>query len=242
MFFFYENACVSKLKSSDKGSYGIVFGKTGFAIATDDERVDRVLAFVEEGSLADTANVPGMAYMVRRFKDVLAEDLDRYYSVSPRADEFMQTWTLGPCLKTQWHQAEPYNNNYKTPSSVCAETENGKYQASSTAVSVAQCIANYPQDYDIPVALLKKHNILQLVAQPKIYTWDTELAPKVAAFVKEFDPDKTTKFKCTGSSTEIADLSDVLNSLGFTGAIKINMILLWSLNVYVGIALPFTLD
>lgn len=193
-------------------------GKNGFAIATNDERVNRVLAFVEEGYLSDTVNIPGMAYMVRRFRDVLAQDLDKYYTEGPQTYEFMQEWTLGPCLKTQWHTGEPYNNNYKTPSTPCVETDNGKYQASSTAISVAQCIANYPQDYDIPAALLKKHNIIQLVAQNKIYAWDTELAPKVAAFVKEFDPDKTTKFRCTGSSTEIADLGNALNTLGFGGS------------------------
>ncbi len=204
--------------NTDVVTYRFTFekeGKQGFAIATDDERINRVLAFVEEGSLADTAIIPGMAYMVKRFQDVLAYDLDTYYSEGPQTYEFMQEWTLRPCLKTQWHKGEPYNNNYKTPTSPCGETDNGKYQASSTAISIAQCVANYPQDYDIPAMLLKKYNIAQLVAQSKIYATDTDLAPKVAAFVKEFDPDKTTKFDCKGSSTEIINVMSVLAALGF---------------------------
>ena len=219
-----DNLCQNLTRSSKQidinvDTYRFTFekdSKQGFAIATDDQRVDRVLAFVEEGALADTAYVPGMAYMVKGFKDVLAEDLNIFYTKGTSANEFYQEWTLPPFIKTQWHRVEPYNNNYKSPTSACTETLNGKYQASSTAISIAQSIANYPQDYDVPAALLKKHNITQLIAQSKIYEWDTELAPKVAAFVKEFDPDKTTKFKCTGSSTEIADLGDVLTSLGFT--------------------------
>ena len=83
-----DNLCQNLTRSSKQidinvDTYRFTFekdSKQGFAIATDDQRVDRVLAFVEEGALADTAYVPGMAYMVKGFKDVLAEDLNIFYT------------------------------------------------------------------------------------------------------------------------------------------------------------------
>lgn len=197
-------------------------GEEGFAIATNDKRINRVLAFVEKGSIADTAIVPGMAYQVKRFKDVLAYDLDSYYNKSTMANEPMNEWTLPSFFKTSWHTKEPYNNNYEKPSTPCDLTSNEKYQASSTAVCFAQCLVNYPSDYDVPPVFSNKYNIAGLIEEPKIYEGDA-MATEVASYVRQFDIDGKTIYRCIGTSTDFDYEIPVLNNLGFDSRYYYNL-------------------
>lgn len=55
-------------------------GERGFSISSPDQRIDRVLAYVENGEIADTAFISGMAQMIHNIVYACAEDLDEYYS------------------------------------------------------------------------------------------------------------------------------------------------------------------
>lgn len=186
-------------------------GKQGFAIATSDARIDRVLALVDDGCLADTAELVGMAYMVRGFKYVLAEELQNYYDkeISRASNEFAQEWTLGPCIKTKWNTTQPYNNSYE--GSGCPATGNGKYPASTTAVAFAQCVANYPADYDFPAKVLQQYNLSEFVKQETVSA-GSPLAAQISSFIKSFEIG--AKYDCKGTSTEFNAIQR-LNDLGF---------------------------
>lgn len=186
-------------------------GIQGFAIATSDERIDRVLALVDDGCLADTAEILGMAYMVQGFKYVLAEELLKYSEkgTSRASREFGQEWTLGPCIKTKWNTNAPYNNSYD--GSGCPG--NGKYPASTTAVAFAQCVANYPADYDFPAKVLQMYNLREFVKQEQVSV-GSSIAAQISSFIKSFEV--KAKYDCSGTSTEFNAINTLYN-LGFEG-------------------------
>lgn len=207
-------------------------GQKGFAISTDDPRCARVLAYVENGSLADTVNNPAVSFMLQNIRDVLILDLNRYYrdkeypEMSRAANsDFWQSWQLLPNLKTKWNNWNaPYNNNYPFPSNggaKCTSTGNGKYPASMMAISIAQCLASYYTDYDLPTTLTSKYNVRAFGETETISTSSTHAA-KVAEFVRFFDDTKVsggvTKFTCSnrGTETELRWVTPRLNELGIT--------------------------
>ncbi len=207
-------------------------GNKGFAISTDDARCARVLAYVENGSLADTINCPGASVLLQNFSQVIALDLNRYYrdkeypELSRAANsDFWQSWQLSPNLKTKWHfRKVPYNNNYPYPSngaSKCEDTDNGKYPTSMVAISLAQCLASYSVDYDLPILLTSKYNV-RVFGQTETISTSSTHAAKVAAFIRSFDDTSTsggfTKFTCSnfGPKTELRQARIGLANLGLT--------------------------
>ncbi len=224
-------------------------GQKGFAISTDDPRCARVLAYVENGSLADTVNCPAVSLVLQRIQGVIALDLNRYYrdkenpelSRAVRAD-FFQSWQLLPNLKTKWHfQKAPYNNNYPYPSngaSKCKDTGNGKYPTSMMAISLAQCLASYSVDYDLPTSLTNKYNVRAFGQTETIGEGSTHAA-KVAELIRSFD-DKAvsgghTTFTCSNfgpktelrwAATGLADLGLTNNYYLYTANKSINLMLL----------------
>lgn len=189
-------------------------GKEGFAIATDDPRHPTVLAYIEEGKLADTVENSAPAFVFRNIKNIVLSDINRYYGekLLPQAKTkvIYQNWQFQPILTTKWTTNSPYNNNYHKPSgSSCTSTENGKYPASYTAIALAQCIAAYPIDrvfqLDLPTLLTNKYNVRAFASTPTI-TPTSSHASKVAQFVREFDSSQTTggftTFQCGGFGTK----------------------------------------
>ena len=79
--------------------YNIKFelnGKKGFAYSSPDLRINRVLAYCENGLIEDTIYIKGMAMAIKGITQSCANDLNEYYSndrASSRANE--KTSTMG---------------------------------------------------------------------------------------------------------------------------------------------------
>lgn len=205
-------------------------GKQGFVMVTDDPRSSTVLAYVEEGSIADTVNSSAAAFVLNRVKDAIISDLNIYYSdkleTKVPTKVIYNHWSLGPTLTTKWVCDAPYNNSYHYPNgTTCTSTTNGKYPASYTAVALAQCIAGYPSDpilkYDLPITLTNKYNVRAFASTQKI-TSSSPYATKVARFIREFDDivpiGGFSTFQCggVGTKTELRHAHMGLNNVGLT--------------------------
>lgn len=116
-------------------------GKTGFAIVSGDERIGEVYAYVENGSLADTTYIKGMAYMISSIPDICERNLYKYAEDCITTKSFEEGYFdtsefNGNLIKTEWSQDEPYN--WGTPSPTCKY-----YPAGCGVIAVAQIVAYY---------------------------------------------------------------------------------------------------
>lgn len=145
-------------------------GKEGFAMVTGDRRIPQVAAYVEYGTLADTALIPEMAFVVRNIENSLKYDLQLYYKdegeiLTKNQDQYDKVET-NPLVKTTWDVGSPYNNNYDFGG---CSTPNQKYKASSTAIAFAQAIvANKKR----PSAFPSNYNISQWLQKSKVEATD----------------------------------------------------------------------
>lgn len=190
-------------------------GKEGFAIVSPDERIHKVLAYVENGILADTSQFQNVSFMLKTIPNIVANNLNNYYmsnDIESKANDGYYQVSLGSTIKTQWSYDTPYNNKY--PTATCTTVGNNKYPASATAVALAQAVVNYPAEYR-PSTLTAKYNIKDIIATSKISTTNKNAA-KVAELVRSFDQDEIiTKFKCNRTITFLSDALGSLEALGF---------------------------
>ncbi len=130
-------------------------GVEGFAMATGDPRTPQVLAYVENGTLADTIDIPELAFVLRSVEKGLINNLQDFHktqSIETKNNMEYETINVEPLVKTTWNIGTPYNNSY--PNGNCYSGQ--KYKASSTAIALAQAIvANpkrpnaFPPTYDV---------------------------------------------------------------------------------------------
>ncbi len=176
-FVFNVKNATSKLRSSNSGEsevlpelkyrtenvpeavdidlYTITFekgGKEGFSIATSDDRVSRVYAYTENGSLSDTVFNLGLASMLYNIPDILEQDITNYYRGVKTITDYEKESEMNqlrasmplrfpasvqPVLKTEWHQGLPYNSACPI---VCPLGE--RAPAGCVAIAVAQIIVS----------------------------------------------------------------------------------------------------
>ena len=188
--------------------YNIKFelnGKKGFAYSSPDLRINRVLAYCENGLIEDTIYIKGMAMAIKGITQSCANDLNEYYSndrASSRTNE--KTSTNGPFMLTEWSQDAPYNENC---GSGCSTTNNGKYPAGCVGIAVAQSVA-FLNKYD------SQFNLAALKKEKHIYSF-SPLAAEVAKFVYHVAAGCKTDFACSGSGSTLAKATDYLQSIGY---------------------------
>lgn len=188
--------------------------ESGFAIASGDERIGRVYAYVENGSLSDTSYIKGMAEMISDIPKICQQDLYEYYNedstttdatMTTKSTTSTTTEVVGPLLATEWSQNSPYN--YATPTNgACTKTY---YYTGCGVIAVAQAIAYYGQcnmDYDFEA----------LTAQSKIYTSSSSsLKNEVSSFVGYIGSLSNANYTCDGTSTTTTKSRDVLLGQGY---------------------------
>ena len=185
-------------------------GTKGFAIASGDERVGRVYAYVENGSLSDTSYIYGMTQMITDIPKICEQDIENYDSgsvaVTKSKGVYPEGKTTSPAL--EWGQGAPYN--YGTPSSSCSS---GYYAAGCGVIAMAQTIAFYgvcDQYFDFEA----------LTAQKKITTSSsTALQNEVSSFVAHVGGLCDAIYGCSedgGTSTYFSVCANVLTDLGYT--------------------------
>lgn len=110
-------------------------GDSGFAIVASDNNVERVYAYTEKGSLADTINIPALAYTLDNIKYICRDDV-----VKSKVETKVETrGTPGFMTPTLFSMANTYPYNKYFPKSSCTwNTEYQGYQSTHwTAVAVA---------------------------------------------------------------------------------------------------------
>lgn len=181
-------------------------GKKGFAYSSPDPRVNRVLAYCENGSIEDTVYIKSMAMAIKGIAISCAKDLGEYYSNGEKLSRASNSpRVVGPFMTTEWSQDGPYNEN--CGGSGCSTTLNGKYPAGCVAIAVAQSIAfvgRINSQFDL-AALKKEKNISKY----------SSLAPEVAEFVYQVAIGCKTNFDCSGSGSTLALANTYLLSLGY---------------------------
>lgn len=178
--------------------------KQGYSLVIGDERIKKVLTFVEYGSLADTAFIPPLKWFVESIPAMIANDLTNYYNtdkkttlakeqeVSTKAD-FVQT--LGPLLKTSWGQITPYNalcptycsadNSYTCDYiTLCG----GNCPAGCVAIAISQILAYHKKPSTM--------NWNSILANPSIENASSTIKNSVATLVKEIGTRTGTKYEC----------------------------------------------
>ncbi|MDR1259135.1 MAG: C10 family peptidase [Tannerellaceae bacterium] len=125
------------IKSGDKDGYALVVG---------DDRIKKVLSFVEYGSLDDTLFIEPLKEYMRAIPHILTMDLATHYGIIP-PEQTLATRvgdeSYYECfLPTEWGQTYPYNKN--CPTATCTNPSyNGHYPAGCVPVAVAQILAYY---------------------------------------------------------------------------------------------------
>lgn len=130
--------------------YTIVFDKddkTGFSILSPDERVGRMYAYTEEGSINDTLTNKALAVHLNGIKEICKADLMMYYTQGENKAAARSTrGVMYPnFLNFEWGEKEPFN-------ALCPKLCGGKPAlAGGVAVSAAEIIMHYKKKlYDKP--------------------------------------------------------------------------------------------
>ena len=137
-------------------------GTYGFAIATNDPRLNSVYAYTEDGQLSDTIFNIGLAETLSKIPLIVEKEIENYYTAEENGNETTRALNgevIGPLVKTAWNQTAPYNDKLGTCS-------NGEHVvAGCVTVAVAQTIAYY----DYPVSYSSTYNLSTLRNQKYIY-------------------------------------------------------------------------
>lgn len=184
-------------------------GQDGFAIACSDSRINRVYAFTENGSLADTTFNEGLASVISGIPFIVKQDIENYYTqeqketIETKADPY-KVVTIGPLVQTAWNQGAPYNNN------LAACTAGGHVLTGCVATAVAQVIAyyNYPATYS------NWYNLPVLRTLNSIWTGHAQ-ARNVAEFMRVVALGVKSNFGCESTGAKLYDAHVYFNSLGY---------------------------
>lgn len=189
----------------------------GFAIASNDPRLNRVYAFVERGDLADTAKIEPLKWAIEKIPyiaeaDVMAASIDSMPPPLPIDPSMLYSRiTIDNILNTKWHQEEPYNNY--CPKCTCGQHKHMFVGCVplATAQLIAKCkrftgtyMGNGNIDFD------------KLTSTSQIST-GSSLATQVATFIHEVAMYCQVHFSCSGSSSDIRDAFLYLKDLGYEG-------------------------
>lgn len=183
---------------------------SGFAVVSNDPRLNRVYAFVEDGDLKDTATVEPLKWAIEKIPGIAAEDIQMYYE-QPQSRAATTSVLIGPIVKTEWHQDAPFNNY----APVCESRPDGHCPIGCVPVAAAQLIAHcqrfkgtYYGNKDIDFKTLTSVSTISTTSN---------LARQAATFVHEVAMYCQVDFGCEGSSSHIKDAFQYLKELGYTG-------------------------
>jgi hypothetical protein len=123
-------------------------GKEGYTLVLGDKRIQKVLAFIEGGSLVDTANITGLNCYFKDIPLILEQDLKQYYSGVKNYTLRMDVLYKECLVPTIWSQFYPYNAACPTVcskhnSSTCLNKEStkGRCKAGCVPIAIAQVMA-----------------------------------------------------------------------------------------------------
>lgn len=120
-------------------------GNRGYAFVSGDERVNRVYAYTESGTIGDTAYIYPLACIIREIPSILERDVQKYY-VNESTSRAGTYFSYGPLITTSWHQGAPYNlytPAFQWTNPVDQIYYGDRYAAGCTNIATAQVITYY---------------------------------------------------------------------------------------------------
>ena len=112
--------------------------KNGYALLSEDERINSVLFFTDNGSISDTANIPALKNLIVDMP-YTASGIINNQNVSSRAE---YNTIVYPLCEFSWGQSFPYNNCMpKCSSGKCSILYNNHNPAGYVTTATAQAIA-----------------------------------------------------------------------------------------------------
>lgn len=198
---------------------------SGFAIASGDDRINRVYAYTECGDISDTTYIDPMACMIRSIPYVVKQDIQKYYSTIETKSAKAGTYvTYGPLLTTAWHQGDPYN--YYAPSFNWTESNKksffaGRSAAGCTPIATSQVIAYYEK---FTGTMFGNRNIdfKALKAESHVYPWSTQ-AQIVGNFIREVATKCNTNYDAKGNGgARVEAAYTYLKGMGYPCSVSID--------------------
>lgn len=192
------------------------FGDTsGYAVVSDDERLERVFFFTENGEPSDTTFIAPLQDLIESVPVIAADMILNDDNVSQTRGT-VTTYVIEDIVKFHWGQGYPFNN--AMPTCECAEcfNTNGHKPAGCVTTAVAQYLAKrgnfkgsyYPNDisdfYQFP---------------SKYYEFSLSQARQIANYFLEIAQNCQIEFKCGGSGSTVDAVVNYLKEIGINCSI-----------------------
>lgn len=188
-------------------------GKEGFSIVCPDERINHVLAYVENGSIQDTAFIEASACAINQIPIYCAQVLEDYYvgennaipsNLSVTPDETI----YGPLLQTEWKQTYPYNESF--PRINCSG-KTVKAYAGCIPIALAQILAFQPNDY-----VLNLHEYAGLAAyMPHLEDFPELTLDPIYDFIFWIAEETHCEYSCNVTATTMKETVAALTRWGY---------------------------
>lgn len=209
---FIEAAKARSTESTSVDIYSVEFtkdGQKGFSIATDDDRLNRIFAYSENGELGDTIFNDGLKMFVNGIPYYCEDELQEYYVSQSKAARSLVVETVPNFIPTQWSQGTPYNND--CPS--CSTNSSGHTLLGCGPVAVAQALAYYGKKN----LTTKFWSYSDFADQTHIYSGSIA-ATKVAPFTYDVARLCGANFGCDATSVKFKNCRNALDKYGISYA------------------------
>lgn len=193
--------------SNQVNIYTIKFKKgdnQGYTIATSDERLNKVYAYVEKGDLSDTTRLLGLRAFLSYIPDKCKSDLIDYYKPTTKATP-QKAYKVNPVTNLTWDQTFPYNKF----APLCSSGGDGGHMwAGCTSIAVAQAMAAIK-----PAALQKAYNLYNLKNSYGYYTTDPTV-DDCARLIYMINAKLGSNYGCSGTGAHLRNIRGALDEWG----------------------------
>lgn len=187
-------------------------GKEGFAIISEDERLDHVYYFTDNGCISDTAQIEGLKWLIDEVPNMAAAELvsDSNEAVT-RAT--LPDISIAPIVRFKWGQGYPFN--ILTPYCSCSLCDNDVFKKHNAVggitVAVAQTIATVGK---FDGTYFGSRNINFATLPSKSEDFSSMLGQEIAHFFHEVAVNCQIWFGC------VSDFENANNSGGALRAVR----------------------
>ncbi len=184
-------------------------GKMGYAVLSDDPRIDRVFYFTENGSIQDTAYIEPLKELIDTIPYIAAQGIIDPESIIVSKPNKI----FGPVVKTQWGQGYPYNM-YATACD-CSGCSSGYYRDHNPVGCVTTATAQVMAKLHKFPHTFYGTKMLDFKNLPQNLLMTNEQAQAIGHFFHEIALCCQIKFNCGGSSGTVKAVYQYLKDIGY---------------------------
>ncbi len=194
----------------------------GYAVLSDDPRINQIYFFTEEGSISDTANIKPLKHLIDMAPVFASQRISpegplplEPYPGDPDPDPVTPPdYTVNPITTTKWGQWYPYNYYGKACS--CSSCSDYYYKGHNpigcVAVATAQAIAKCGKFH----GTFYGNKNIDFADLTRYSTPTTSQYTQIAHFFHEVALCCQIKFGCSGSGSTIKAAYQYLKDLGYS--------------------------